>query len=147
MTRVNQALRTFQQWVKCAQLITTAFVGDGGVDLPTVIAAAKGGCNDHFNEGIEMGHSFNRDRSPGGCLRIPDSIFSETGEGSDKFAKILMQIRSDKTRESKFREWTIDPGNFMETSYEMHPIDKEDHRGRTPAKDLRLSGRGRGHLI
>jgi RNA polymerase sigma-70 factor (ECF subfamily) len=39
----------------------------------------------------------------------------------------LMQLRSDKIRESKHREWTIDPGNFMEKSYEMHPIDKEDN--------------------
>jgi RNA polymerase sigma-70 factor (ECF subfamily) len=39
----------------------------------------------------------------------------------------LMQLRSDKIRESKHREWTIDPGNFMEKSYEMHPVDKEDN--------------------
>lgn len=39
----------------------------------------------------------------------------------------LMQLRSDKTRESKYREWTTDPDNFMENSYEMHPIDKEDN--------------------
>jgi RNA polymerase sigma-70 factor (ECF subfamily) len=38
----------------------------------------------------------------------------------------LMQLRSEKTRETKYREWTIDPANFMETSYEMHPVDKDD---------------------
>jgi RNA polymerase sigma-70 factor, ECF subfamily len=39
----------------------------------------------------------------------------------------LMQLRSEKTRDSQYREWTIDPGNFMENSYELHPIDKDDH--------------------
>ena len=39
----------------------------------------------------------------------------------------LMQLRSVKTRELKYQEWTIDPGNFMETSYDLHPVDKDDH--------------------
>jgi RNA polymerase sigma-70 factor (ECF subfamily) len=38
----------------------------------------------------------------------------------------LMYLRSEKTRESKHHEWTIDPGNFMEYGYELHPIDKDD---------------------
>ena len=37
----------------------------------------------------------------------------------------LMHLRSEKTRESKHHEWTIDPGNYMENSYELHPIDKD----------------------
>ena len=39
----------------------------------------------------------------------------------------LMQLRSEKSRDSKQREWTIDPGNFMETGYEMHPIDRDEN--------------------
>jgi RNA polymerase sigma-70 factor (ECF subfamily) len=38
----------------------------------------------------------------------------------------LMQLRSEKIRESKHHEWTIDPGNFMENSYELHPIDEDE---------------------
>ncbi len=38
----------------------------------------------------------------------------------------LMQLRSEKSRNLKQREWTIDPGNFMETGYEMHPIDRDE---------------------
>ncbi|MFH0842153.1 MAG: sigma-70 family RNA polymerase sigma factor [Bacteroidota bacterium] len=38
----------------------------------------------------------------------------------------LMQLRSEKSRDSKQREWSIDQGNFMETGYEIHPIDRDD---------------------
>jgi RNA polymerase sigma-70 factor (ECF subfamily) len=38
----------------------------------------------------------------------------------------LMHLRSEKSHDSKHREWSIDPGNFMETVYEMHPIDRDD---------------------
>ena len=38
----------------------------------------------------------------------------------------LMQLRSGKSRDSKHREWTVDPGNFMETGYELHPVDRDD---------------------
>jgi RNA polymerase sigma-70 factor, ECF subfamily len=38
----------------------------------------------------------------------------------------LMQIRSQKSRSDKHNEWIIDPGNFMENSSGLHPIDKEE---------------------
>lgn len=37
----------------------------------------------------------------------------------------LMLLRSRKSSDEKYKEWAIDPGNFMENSYELHPIDKE----------------------
>jgi RNA polymerase sigma-70 factor (ECF subfamily) len=38
----------------------------------------------------------------------------------------LMQLRSDKTHNEKLNEWVLDPGNFMEESYYMHPIDTQE---------------------
>jgi len=37
----------------------------------------------------------------------------------------LMQLRSQKSANEKHHEWAIDPGNFMENSYDLHPIDKD----------------------
>jgi RNA polymerase sigma-70 factor (ECF subfamily) len=39
----------------------------------------------------------------------------------------LMQLRSRKSEDHRFSEWTLDPGNFMETGAYLHPIDSEDH--------------------
>ncbi|HOO98665.1 MAG TPA: sigma-70 family RNA polymerase sigma factor [Bacteroidales bacterium] len=39
----------------------------------------------------------------------------------------LMKLRSEKAEEHRFREWTMDPGNFMENDTYLHPIDREDN--------------------
>jgi RNA polymerase sigma-70 factor (ECF subfamily) len=38
----------------------------------------------------------------------------------------LMQLRSNKSKEDKFNEWVIDPENFMESGYDLNPIDKDE---------------------
>jgi len=38
----------------------------------------------------------------------------------------LMQLRSMKSQDEKYNEWKIDPGNFMESGYDLHPIDKDE---------------------
>lgn len=38
----------------------------------------------------------------------------------------LMHLRSKKSEDEKLREMMIDPGNFMENSCELHPIDREE---------------------
>jgi len=38
----------------------------------------------------------------------------------------LMHIRSKKSRDEKLNEWVTDPGNFMESGYDLHPIDKDE---------------------
>jgi RNA polymerase sigma-70 factor (ECF subfamily) len=38
----------------------------------------------------------------------------------------LMELRTRKSDLEKYKEWAIDPGNFMESAYELHPIDDED---------------------
>lgn len=38
----------------------------------------------------------------------------------------LMQFRSMKSQDEKYNEWKIDPGNFMESGYDLHPIDKDE---------------------
>ena len=39
----------------------------------------------------------------------------------------LMQIRTRKSDDRKFNEWTLDPENFVENGSYLHPIDNEDH--------------------
>ncbi len=38
----------------------------------------------------------------------------------------LMQIRSKKSQDEKLRELIIDGGSFMENSFDLHPLDKEE---------------------
>ena len=38
----------------------------------------------------------------------------------------LMQLRSEKLREEKYREWMTENVSFMEYSNDVHPIDKEE---------------------
>ena len=38
----------------------------------------------------------------------------------------LMQLRSQKSADEKYNDWAIDPGNFMENSYDLHPIDRDE---------------------
>jgi RNA polymerase sigma-70 factor (ECF subfamily) len=38
----------------------------------------------------------------------------------------LMQLRSKKSLDEKYNEWAIDPGNFMESGLDLHPIDKDE---------------------
>jgi RNA polymerase sigma factor, sigma-70 family len=38
----------------------------------------------------------------------------------------LMQLRSRKSQDEKHNEWLLDPGNFMENSSGLHPIDKDE---------------------
>ena len=38
----------------------------------------------------------------------------------------LMQIRSQKTKDEKFKEWINDPSAFMESSSSAHPIDEDE---------------------
>ena len=36
----------------------------------------------------------------------------------------LMLLRSKRSHEEKLTEWTLDPDNFMENSYDLHPVDR-----------------------
>jgi RNA polymerase sigma-70 factor (ECF subfamily) len=38
----------------------------------------------------------------------------------------LMQLRTQKSIGEKYNEWAIDPGNFMENNYDLHPIDRDE---------------------
>jgi RNA polymerase sigma-70 factor (ECF subfamily) len=38
----------------------------------------------------------------------------------------LMQLRAKKSHEEKLKDWTTDPLIFMENSYDLHPIDKDE---------------------
>ena len=38
----------------------------------------------------------------------------------------LMQLRNEKSQNEKYNEWITCPGNFMESGYDLHPIDKDE---------------------
>jgi RNA polymerase sigma-70 factor (ECF subfamily) len=38
----------------------------------------------------------------------------------------LMQLRTRKSIEEKYDEWSVDPGIFMENRYDLHPIDRDE---------------------
>ena len=38
----------------------------------------------------------------------------------------LMQIRSKKSKEEKYKEWINDSGYFMDYGYDLHPVDQDD---------------------
>jgi RNA polymerase sigma-70 factor (ECF subfamily) len=38
----------------------------------------------------------------------------------------LMKLRSEKAEGVKYNVWLNDPGNFMESGYDLHPIDKDE---------------------
>lgn len=38
----------------------------------------------------------------------------------------LMQIRSKKSKEEKYKEWINDSGYIMDYGYDLHPIDQDD---------------------
>ncbi len=38
----------------------------------------------------------------------------------------LMKLRAEKTESDKYNLWISDPGIFMESGYDLHPVDKEE---------------------
>jgi RNA polymerase sigma-70 factor (ECF subfamily) len=54
----------------------------------------------------------------------------------------LMQLRSKKSLNEKFSEWVSDPVNFMETGYNLHPIDDDEYDNKEALADCieRLKG-------
>src|SRR4030042_2675446 len=89
----------------------------------------------HLVYGVCLKYLKDREESRDAVMQIFEKLISEIPKqrienfrswlhvGTTNYC--LMHLRSEKTRESKHHEWTIDPGNYMENSYELHPIDKD----------------------
>ena len=90
----------------------------------------------HLVYGVCLKYLKNREESQDAVMMIFEKLITEIPKQEiDNFRSwlyvltknfCLMQLRSAKTSEAKYHEWTIDPGNFMETGHEMHPVDKDD---------------------
>lgn len=39
----------------------------------------------------------------------------------------LMQLRSAKSQKERLAEWSVNPHSFMENTFEMHPIDRDEN--------------------
>jgi len=91
----------------------------------------------HLVYGVCLKYLRNREESQDAVMHIFEKLITEIPKQKiENFSSwlyvvtknyCLMQLRSDKSRELKYREWTIDPGSVMEMSYDLHPIDREDH--------------------
>ena len=91
----------------------------------------------HLVYGVCLKYLRNREESQDAVMHIFEKLITEIPKQKiENFSSwlyvvtknyCLMQLRSDKSRELKYREWTIDPGSVMEMSYDLHPIDRENH--------------------
>ncbi len=90
----------------------------------------------HLVYGVCLKYLKNREESGDAVMQIFEKLITEIPKQKiENFRSwlhvvtknyCLMQLRTEKTRESKYHEWTMDPGNFMENGYELHPIDKDE---------------------
>jgi len=90
----------------------------------------------HLVYGVCLKYLKDRDESQDAVMQIFEKLITEIPKQNIENFRgwlhvvtrnyCLMQLRSERSSDSKQREWKIDPGNFMETGYEMHPIDRDE---------------------
>jgi RNA polymerase sigma-70 factor (ECF subfamily) len=90
----------------------------------------------HLVYGVCLKYLKNREESKDAVMQIFEKLITGIpGQDIKNFRSwlyvvtknyCLMQLRSGKTLESKHHEWATNPGNFMENSYELHPVDEDE---------------------
>jgi len=90
----------------------------------------------HLVYGVCLKYLKNRDEAMDAVMQIFEKLIAEIPKQViENFRNwlhavtknyCLMQLRSQKSHNEKYNEWLIDPGNFMESGYDLHPIDKDD---------------------
>lgn len=91
----------------------------------------------HLVYGVCLKYLKNREESMDAVMQIFEKLIVEIPKQRiDNFRSwlhavtknyCLMQLRSKKSEDRRLTEWALDPGNFMETSDLLHPIDDEDY--------------------
>ncbi len=89
----------------------------------------------HLVYGVSLKYLKDRDESQDAVIGIFEKLIVETGKHKvENFRSwlyvmtknwCLMKLRSDKTERDKIRRMYDEEIEFMENSYELHPIDKE----------------------
>ncbi|MBN1107141.1 MAG: sigma-70 family RNA polymerase sigma factor [Bacteroidales bacterium] len=91
----------------------------------------------HLVYGVCLKYLSDRDASMDAVMQIFEKLITEIPKQKiDNFRSwlyvvaknyCLMQIRAGKAGEKRFKEWALDPGNFMENDTYLHPVDREDN--------------------
>ncbi len=91
----------------------------------------------HLVYGVCLKYLKNREESMDAVMEIYEKLINEIPKQKiENFRSwlhvvtknyCLMQLRSKKSEDQRFSEWTLDPENFMENGAYLHPIDNEDH--------------------
>lgn len=90
----------------------------------------------HLVYGVCLKYLKNRDEAMDAVMHIFEKLIDEIPKQEiENFRNwlhvvtknyCLMQLRSRKSHDEKYNEWVSDPGNFMESGYDLHPIDKDE---------------------
>lgn len=90
----------------------------------------------HLVYGVCLKYLKNREESQDAVMQIFEKLITDIPKQKiDNFRNwlhvvtrnfCLMKLRADKSQELKLREWSSDPGNFMENGSDLHPIDRDD---------------------
>ncbi len=90
----------------------------------------------HLVYGVCLKYLKNRDESMDAVMQIFEKLIIEIPKQKiDNFHGwlhvvtknyCLMQLRSKKSDYDNYNDWVIDPANFMESVYELHPIDTKE---------------------
>lgn len=90
----------------------------------------------HLVYGVCLKYLKDRDESQDAVIQIFEKLITEIPKQKIENFRgwlhvvtknyCLMQLRAGRTNTEKFKDWAIDPGNFMESEYELHPIDKDE---------------------
>lgn len=90
----------------------------------------------HLVYGVCLKYLKDRDESKDAVMQIFEKLITEIPKQKiENFRSwlhvvtknyCLMQIRTQKSCDENYKEWAIDPLNFMENSHDLHPIDGDE---------------------
>ena len=90
----------------------------------------------HMVYGVCLKYLKDRDESIDAVMNIFEKLISELPKHKIEIFRswlhvvtknyCLMQLRSKKSKDEKYKEWIADSGYFMDYGYDLHPIDQDD---------------------
>jgi len=90
----------------------------------------------HLVYGVSLKYLKKREEAMDAVMQIFEKLITEIPKQEIKYFSswlhvvtknyCLMQLRSSKSQREKIVEWAADRVNFMENSFEMHPIDRDE---------------------
>jgi|WetSurMetagenome_2_1015567.scaffolds.fasta_scaffold00002_207 RNA polymerase sigma-70 factor, ECF subfamily len=90
----------------------------------------------HLVYGVCLKYLKNRDEAMDAVMQIFEKLITEIPRQKIETFRnwlhvvtknyCLMKLRAQKSQDKKLDEWAIDPGNFMESGTDLHPVDRDD---------------------